>query len=192
MKLGVISDTHGNFESWQKALSFFTDVEFILHGGDILAPGPLNPISPGYQPRKLLEALNTSPKPIIAVKGNCDAEVDEKFLKFPLVSPFNLFQYHSVRLFLTHGHLYGEEEVVKLVQEYRVQLFISGHTHCPKVVELENALWLNPGSPTIPLSSPKIFSIAYVYLTPERVKVEVLDIHEGKPKIKKELKFKGK
>lgn len=151
MRIGIISDTHGNATVWQLAWQqVLADCDLILHAGDILAPGPRNPITAGYNPPALAEALTNLPRPWLAVKGNCDAEVDEMLLGRQLTP---LVQAHTPygTLVMVHGHQQGDNAgLIKLGQQQQARLVISGHTHAPNLEVREGIVLLNPGSPTLP------------------------------------------
>ena len=77
MKIGIISDTHGHEDAWQKAFDkHFKDADLILHAGDVLYHGPRNPMKADYNPAGLAEKINHSPIPVVIARGNCDASVD--------------------------------------------------------------------------------------------------------------------
>jgi len=151
MRIGIISDTHGNVTVWQQAWQqVLGDCDLILHAGDILAPGPRNPITAGYNPPALAEALTNLTRPWLAVRGNCDAEVDEMLLGRQL-SP--LVQVHTPfgTLVLVHGHQFEDSSgLLKLGRQQQARVVISGHTHAPNLEEREGIVLINPGSPALP------------------------------------------
>ncbi len=150
MKIGIISDTHGAFPGWEKALKVFKDekISFIIHAGDILNHGPRNPIPQGYAPAKLVESLNNSPYRIMWIKGNCDSEVDETVLSFPLLGE-KLFLYINGKSILAmHGH--KEKELESIVKSIKPDVVICGHSHIPLIEEKHNVTFINPGSPSLP------------------------------------------
>lgn len=154
MKIGIISDTHGNVEIWENIKnSIFKDVDIILHSGDILNPGPKNPISIGYNPSKLAQSLNESKIPILIAKGNCDSEVDQSLLNIPIEASYILYERNNLKIFVTHGHNFDEEKKLKLAKQYKINVFIYGHTHRNEIFEKEGIVFLNPGSPTIPFDN---------------------------------------
>ncbi len=61
----------------------------------------------GYAPAEVAERLNSVAERIIAVRGNCDSEVDQMLLRFPMTAPRQQVLGEGYRLFLTHGHLYS-------------------------------------------------------------------------------------
>ncbi|ELI6449308.1 phosphodiesterase [Photobacterium damselae] len=150
MKLFIASDIHGCAVSTHNMLQRFeqSGAEYLILLGDILNHGPRNALPSGYDPIKVSELLNPYADRIMAVRGNCDSEVDQMLLQFPLMSDFNwVLLPTGQRLFLTHGHLYNKEKHPKLCAG---DVIVSGHTHIP-VAEMMDELYLfNPGSITIP------------------------------------------
>jgi putative phosphoesterase len=150
MKIGVISDTHGSLEAWKKAMEGpFQGADLIIHAGDILYHGPRNPFPKGYGGMELAEAINTSPIPVIAAKGNCDASIDQQVLKIPIQSPYLLVQQGDLRIIASHGDFLDEEDMVELAERYGAHIFISGHTHVPNLRYIRGRVLLNPGSPSL-------------------------------------------
>ncbi len=152
MIIGVISDTHGSAGCWAMVYNnFFLKTDLILHAGDILYHGPRNRITDDYRPAKLAEAINKCPVPIIAVRGNCDSEVDMSVLGgTPVIDPYAFLYVNGKRILLTHGHRTGsQEEKSDLASRFKADIFISGHTHVPVIEHIGNTIFLNPGSPSV-------------------------------------------
>lgn len=151
MKVGVLSDTHGDVQSFRRAFEGpLAGVELVLHAGDVLYHGPRNPMADGYDPPALADALNSLGVPLIIAKGNCDAEVDQLVLDVPIEAPYAHIYACGLRIVVNHGDRWTDEEAVELMTRWGVDLFISGHTHVPKLQRYESLLWLNPGSPSLP------------------------------------------
>jgi len=151
VKVGVLSDTHGDVQSFRKAVEGpLAGVELMLHAGDVLYHGPRNPIVDGYDPPALADALNSLGVPLIIAKGNCDADVDQLVLDVPIESPYAQVYLDGLRIVVNHGDRWTDEEAIELMTRWGVDLFISGHTHVPKLERYESFLWLNPGSPSLP------------------------------------------
>jgi putative phosphoesterase len=150
MKIGVISDTHGSITSWKQAYeTCFQDVDLIIHCGDVLYHGPRNPLPEGYDPKNLANELNSLQKLLIIVKGNCDAEVDQLVLEYPLESPYAHIIAPQAKILAHHGHSWSPETIpAKISHHYNI--IISGHTHIPEIRQIENTFYLNPGSPALP------------------------------------------
>ena len=141
MKYLVISDIHGSAEAANIAIEAYKlpHCDYILCLGDILYHGPRNDLPSSYAPKQVISLLNPLKDKIIAVRGNCDAEVDQMVLDFSITSDYNILFINDHKFFLSHGHIYGPNNLPKLNKE---DYFLSGHTHIPTI---ENHL-LNPGS----------------------------------------------
>lgn len=159
MKLFFISDIHGSLYYLNKALQNFTkeQADMLVILGDELYHGPRNPLPLEYNPKGVAELLNMVSDKIIAVRGNCDSEVDEMLLDFPIMAPYSIILYNNRRLFLTHGHLYNETKLPKLSKG---DVFLYGHTHIPKAEKYEEIYIINPGSVTLPKeNNPNTFGV---------------------------------
>ncbi len=109
MKLMFASDIHGSLPATERVLSLFAQsgAQWLIILGDVLNHGPRNALPEGYAPAQVAEKLNTYASRIIAVRGNCDSEVDQMLLHFPLTAPWQQVLLEQSRLFLTHGHLFS-------------------------------------------------------------------------------------
>ncbi len=182
--IGVISDTHGDLISWEKVMrEIFADVELILHCGDVLYHGPRNPLPPGYNPSKLAEAINNLEVPIIIAKGNCDAEVDQLVLDLPLLSPYAFLYWKNLKVLVNHGHLISAEERLRLAKRYSLDIFISGHTHQSEIKKEEGIIFLNPGSPSLPLGK----AVATVATITEK-EIKIVEVERRKTQAKMSIK----
>jgi len=179
MKIGVISDTHGNVPAWHKAMMRFANADLILHAGDILYHPPRLGATPGYDIPGLAQLINTSPIPIAAARGNCDAEVYEELLELPVLSPYAFVQFANLRMVVQHGHNLSSELMRRLTGKYRAHIFITGHTHLPVVERIDGAIHLNPGSPTHPKFERGGVPVPTVGLIHEG-KVQVVELETGK------------
>lgn len=151
MRIGIISDTHGSLTAWERAITtVFRGVDLIVHAGDVLYHGPRNPLPEGYTPRELAAIINETPVPVVIARGNCDAEVDQVLVSWPLLSPYAFLQIKDLRILIHHGHGMEPAEMQAQAQRYRVQLFIYGHTHSPLLEKKSGVVFLNPGSPSLP------------------------------------------
>ncbi|MDN5326783.1 MAG: uncharacterized protein PWP41_1479 [Moorella sp. (in: firmicutes)] len=154
MRVGIISDTHGDGSAWEQALqNCFQGCEMIIHAGDVLYHGPRNPIIAAYAPKDLVELLRQSPVPLLIARGNCDAEVDAMVLNLPLPEQV-VFQMGERRIIAQHGHRLAPGEEETLAAYYRADLWVTGHTHVPVLACRGGRLYLNPGSPSLPHSGP--------------------------------------
>ena len=150
MKIGVISDTHGDIIAFRKALERFEGADMILHAGDVLYHPPRLRCGEGYDIPALVEALNALPIPIIIAQGNCDSQVYEELLEMPVQSPYALVEFEGVRIVANHGHLLSREAMIDLARRYKTRYFITGHTHVPDLDPYGDFILMNPGSPAIP------------------------------------------
>ena len=149
MKLFFIADIHGSFHYLQKAIERFQQeaADYIVILGDELYHGARNPLPPEYDPKETAGLLNRYADKIIAIRGNCDSEVDEMVLHYPIMATYSTILYGKRRLFLTHGHIYNEEHMPPLAEG---DLFLYGHTHVPKAEKQNGVIIINPGSITFP------------------------------------------
>ena len=147
MKYLIISDIHGSLLRLQQVLDFYekTQCNMLCILGDILNYGPRNGLPDGLNPKGIAELLNHFTDPIIAVRGNCDSEVDQMLLDFPIMADYALIADNGKTLFLTHGHIYNENNLPK----GKFDAFFYGHTHLWKLEKQEMSL-CNTGSITFP------------------------------------------
>jgi hypothetical protein len=178
MKIGVISDTHGDYKSWEKAWDFLKDSDIILHAGDVLYHGPRNPIPEGYDPKKLAEAINACPVPLLIAEGNCDAYVDQMMLEVPIQTPYVFAFIEGKRFMINHGHSISDEDIHKLIKKYKLDYFITGHTHIPLIKKIENCVVINPGSTSLSKREDKINSVGFIEV--ESGSVHIIDLESGK------------
>jgi putative phosphoesterase len=178
MKFFIASDLHGSLGQTEKIIAAFEKekADMLLLGGDHLYHGPRNSLPGGYAPDKAAVLLNSYAGKILAVRGNCDSEVDQIVLDFPMMGDYVLLFAHGRRCFLTHGHIYSPEAATRQGNPCprlpAGSVFISGHTHIP-VLEISGGIVLiNPGSPSIPKggSAP-----GYALLTGESAVLKTLD-----------------
>lgn len=150
MKYCIASDIHGSYIYASKLCERMKaeKADKLLILGDILYHGPRNDLPDGYAPKKVIELLNSMKENIIAVRGNCEAEVDSMVLDFPCMSDYAVVMTENGRsIYLTHGHIYNPENLPPLADG---SIFLYGHTHV-KVLEKSNNIYImNPGSVSIP------------------------------------------
>lgn len=149
LSFAIISDIHGCFPALQKTLHHAQQFSpnYYLLLGDILNHGPRNPVPEGYAPPLVAEALNALREQIIAVRGNCDSEVDQMLLQFPCLAPHNQLLVDARRWFMTHGHLYDAATLPLVAGD----VLLSGHTHVAGIEPNANGIYhINPGSITFP------------------------------------------
>ena len=149
MKWLIASDVHGSAYYCEKLLEAFEKekADKLLILGDVLYHGPRNDLPEGYAPKKVIAMLNELKDRIICVRGNCDTEVDQMVLEFPVLADYGILTVKNRMIYATHGHKYGPDNLPPL-QKNDVLLF--GHIHVPKCYERDSILILNPGSVSIP------------------------------------------
>jgi hypothetical protein len=144
----VASDLHGSL-TWTQRLFDACEAEQASHLlllGDLLYHGPRNPLPDGYDPSEVAELLNRNAESIMAIRGNCDAEVDSMVLNFPLMeSAFLMLD--NRRFVCTHGHKFNDEQLPPL-GAHDVLLF--GHTHVYRLEKRDGFFVMNPGSVSLP------------------------------------------
>ena len=153
MKIMFISDIHGMHQTLKQALDHADrlSVDQIVILGDILYHGPRNGVPSVYDPAAVADMLNERKDQILAVRGNCDAEVDQMMLKFPIMADYSELFCGNTRFFLTHGHLWNENNLPDLPKG---TILAHGHTHIPVDKVLENGISIfNPGSISLPKKS---------------------------------------
>lgn len=150
MKIGIISDTHGNIEAFQLALKHFEGVDLIVHAGDVLYHPPRLGCTEGYDVPAFATRLNGLSVPVVIAQGNCDAQVYEELLDMPVQSPYAVVEFGGVRIVANHGHLLSRDQMIKTARRYKARYFVSGHTHIPVLEQVDGVVLMNPGSPAIP------------------------------------------
>ena len=149
MKLFIASDIHGSFKYCEKMLKAYDQekADRMLLLGDILYHGPRNDLPDLYSPKDVISALNERKDDILCVRGNCDTEVDQMVLKFPIMADYALISMDGYRMYATHGHVYHPDNLPPL---QKGDILLYGHTHVPTWERREDILCLNPGSVSIP------------------------------------------
>ena len=149
MKLLIASDIHGS-AYWCGSLMELVESEQpdrLLLLGDLLYHGPRNDLPKDYAPKQVIPMLSRYKEKIIAVRGNCEAEVDQMVLPFPCMAESSQLLVDGLSLYLTHGHHHNPDNLPPLPEG---TVFLSGHTHV-KIDEVHNGIrCLNPGSVSIP------------------------------------------
>lgn len=149
MKILIASDLHGSAYWTGKLMALAETIQpdriFLL--GDLLYHGPRNDLPREYDPKRVIPMLSAWKDRILAVRGNCDAEVDQMVLPFPILADFALASVDGLELYLTHGHHASPAGLPPLKPG---TVFLSGHTHV-KIDEMHDGIrCLNPGSVSIP------------------------------------------
>lgn len=146
MKFIIASDIHGSAKYCKLLLEAYEreNADKLLLLGDILYHGPRNPLPDGYSPKEVTEMLSAVKDKIICVRGNCEAEVDQMVLPFPVTADYAAVYADGIDIYLSHGH----RQVPPLSKG---DVYLTGHTHVPlNVVEPEGYYHLNPGSVSLP------------------------------------------
>ncbi|MBE6601257.1 MAG: phosphodiesterase [Ruminococcaceae bacterium] len=149
MKLMIASDIHGSAAYCQQLVDAYKKEapDKLLLLGDLLYHGPRNDLPLDYAPKKVIELLNDLKEAILCVRGNCEAEVDQMVLGFPVLADYAYLDVNGFRIFATHGHLYGETTPPPLAKG---DILLCGHTHVPACRDHEGFCYMNPGSVSIP------------------------------------------
>ena len=150
MKWMIASDLHGSAYYCRKMLEAFeregADRLFLL--GDLLYHGPRNDLPREYAPKEVIPLLNGKKEKLLCVRGNCDAEVDQMVLEFPVLADYAVIPVGQRLIYATHGHIYHVKNLPPLAPG---DVLLHGHTHVPAWTEFgQGNLYLNPGSVSIP------------------------------------------
>lgn len=160
MKWMIASDLHGSAYYCRKMLEAFeregADRLFLL--GDLLYHGPRNDLPREYAPKEVIPLLNGKKEKLLCVRGNCDAEVDQMVLEFPVLADYAVLPVGRRLIYATHGHIYHVKNLPPLAPG---DVLLHGHTHVPAWTEFgQGNLYLNPGSVSIPKeNSPHSYMI---------------------------------
>ena len=149
MKLFVASDIHGSAFYCRKMLEAYKkeNADRMLLLGDILYHGPRNDLPKEYAPKEVIAMLNERKNEIYAVRGNCEAEVDQMVLQFPVLADYCVLPLREKVIYATHGHVYNEGNLPPMKED---DILLHGHTHVLKAEKREGHYLLNPGSVSIP------------------------------------------
>ena len=149
MKLMIASDIHGSAYYCRKMLEAYDreKADKLLLLGDILYHGPRNDLPKEYAPKEVIAMLNERKQELLCVRGNCDTEVDQMVLEFPVMADYCILSIDGKTLYATHGHVYNQNNLPPLCEG---DILIHGHTHVLKAEQMEGYILLNPGSVSIP------------------------------------------
>lgn len=149
MKWLIASDIHGSAYYCKELLRVFKEekADRILLLGDILYHGPRNDLPDLYDPKTVISLLNEYKNDIFCVRGNCDTEVDQMVLEFPIMAEYVILSEGGRMIFATHGHKWNEKNMPPL---HGGDILLHGHTHIPECKEYRENIIMNPGSATIP------------------------------------------
>lgn len=149
MKLFFLSDVHGSLAGLNRALEAFEreGADTLVSLGDLLYHGPRNPLPEDYRPKEVAERLNAYKERFVAVRGNCDSEVDQMLIGFPMLAEYAMLFHEKRRIYATHGHHHHIDDLPPLAAG---DIFIQGHTHVPVAEKRGEIIVLNPGSVSLP------------------------------------------
>ncbi|MBR5496455.1 MAG: phosphodiesterase [Clostridia bacterium] len=149
MKIIIASDIHGSAYYCRMLIEKFKEEkgDRLLLLGDILYHGPRNDLPKEYAPKEVIAMLNPLKDKILCVRGNCDTEVDQMVLDFPMLADYAVIPCGDKLIYATHGHKFNETTPPPLSQG---DILLCGHTHVPKNIECDGFVYMNPGSVSIP------------------------------------------
>ena len=150
MKLMIASDIHGSSSFCKEMLAAFDreQADKLLLLGDILYHGPRNDLPKDYAPKTVISLLNERKEKLLCVRGNCDTEVDQMVLQFPIMADYAIFYAGNRMIYATHGHNFNRESLPPMQSS---DILLHGHTHIPAWESFGgHNLYLNPGSVSIP------------------------------------------
>lgn len=149
MKLMIASDIHGSAFYCRKMLEAYKkeNADKLLILGDILYHGPRNDLPREYAPKEVIAMLNPIADELLCVRGNCDTEVDQMVLDFPVLAEYAIFYVNDRMIFATHGHNFNPANPPKIKKG---DILLNGHTHVPAFDETDSFTYVNPGSVSIP------------------------------------------
>lgn len=149
MKLMIASDIHGSSYYCRKMIDAYKreEAERLLLLGDILYHGPRNALPKDYNPKEVITMLNFLKQELLCVRGNCDTEVDQMVLEFPILADYCLLELDGHTIFASHGHHYNPQTPPPLKDG---DILLNGHTHVPAIKNMDAYTYMNPGSVAIP------------------------------------------
>ena len=162
MKWMIASDLHGSYYYAQQLQQAFEreQADRLLFLGDLLYHGPRNDLPREYAPKEGIPLLNSLAPKLLCVRGNCDAEVDQMVLNFPVLADYAVLPVGQRLVYVTHGHVFNLNHLPPLAPG---DILLHGHTHVPAWTDFgQGSLYLNPGSVSLPKEST-----AHSYMTLE-------------------------
>lgn len=149
MKYLIASDIHGSAHYCRLLIEKIKaeKPDRIILLGDLLYHGPRNDLPKEYNPKLVIDMLNGIKHNLLCVKGNCEADVDQMVLEFPVMADYAIIEANNNLIFATHGHKFSETNPPPLKKG---DFLLNGHTHVPKCTAHEDFIYLNPGSVSIP------------------------------------------
>lgn len=149
MRFMIASDIHGSGYYADLVIRKFlaSGAEKLVLLGDLLYHGPRNDLPRDYNPKEVARLLNENASSILAVRGNCEAEVDQMMLSFPVLGDYAYLALDGVTIYASHGHHASESAPPPIRNN---EILLCGHTHVPKCVKHDGFVYMNPGSASIP------------------------------------------
>nr|MBP7471790.1 phosphodiesterase [Prevotella sp.] len=159
MKYLIISDIHGSLPRLNKALNFYDNnkCDMLIILGDILNYGPRNSLPEGLDAKGIADTLNKRANDIVAIRGNCDSEVDQMLLNFPIMQTYMILVDEGKKLMLTHGHVYNKDNM----PNGQFDVFFYGHTHLWELEKTDETTFCNTGSITFPKGGKEPTIVTY-------------------------------
>ena len=182
MKLMIASDIHGSAAFCEKMIEAFRRerAERLVLLGDILYHGPRNDLPEGYDPKAVIAMLNPIADKLLCVRGNCDTEVDQMVLEFPIMADYAVICDGDLLIYAAHGHVCGKENPPSGA---RGGVLLCGHTHIPACEDTDGLLYLNPGSVSIPKDGSR-----HSYMTYENGAFVWKDLLSGEEYMRREAR----
>ncbi len=149
MKYMIASDIHGSAYYCKKMIEAMEqeNADRLILLGDLLYHGPRNDLPREYAPKQVIPMLNALKDKLFVVRGNCDTEVDQMVLDFPILADYAIFEMNGRLVYCSHGHIFHEKHLPPLKKG---DIFLHGHTHVLQAKEIDGITILNPGSISIP------------------------------------------
>ena len=149
MKYMIASDIHGSAWYCRKMMEALEkeQADRLILLGDLLYHGPRNDLPKEYAPKEVIRMLNKEKNRIYNVRGNCDAEVDQMVLEFPVLADYCWMEIDGKTFYMSHWHIYNEHNLPPLKPG---DIFMHGHTHVLRAEKVGDITILNPGSVSIP------------------------------------------
>ncbi|MBQ5959189.1 MAG: phosphodiesterase [Firmicutes bacterium] len=149
MKWMIASDIHGSAYWCRRMIEAYEheQADRLILLGDLLYHGPRNDLPDEYAPKLVIEMLNAKKDDILCVRGNCEAEVDQMVLQFPVMADYALLPVGKRLVFITHGHIYNNGNLPPM---HKGDILLHGHTHVSVCEEHDEYTYCNPGSVAMP------------------------------------------
>lgn len=182
MKYMFASDIHGSAYYCRKLLDAYrqSGAERLILLGDLLYHGPRNDLPREYAPKEVIALLNGIKEEIYAVRGNCEAEVDQMVLEFPVMADYAVLVLNGLTFYATHGHVFNRENLPPMKAG---DILVHGHTHLLLAEPCGRGYILNPGSVSIPKGGNPA---TYALLEDDQFRIFDFENH-----VVKELSLKG-